>query len=87
MLNIEYMLRLLSTAATLCGFSDLNPWVSDLNRQVSDLPFRLLMAVLEQSDYVGVAKPLRLAERGVSPSVLAIKRNLHSAHCYTKRCD
>ncbi len=64
-------------SSTLRGFSDLTPWVSDLNWQVSDLPFRLPMTALEQPDYVGVAKPLRLAERGVSPSVLTIKGNLH----------
>jgi len=67
-------------SSTLRWVSDLTPWVSDLNRQVSDLPFRLLMAVLEQSDYVGVAKPLRLTERYVPPSVRTIKGNLHTVH-------
>jgi hypothetical protein len=74
-------------SSTLRGVSDLTPWVSDLNWQVSDLPFRLRMTALEQPDNLGVAKTLRLAERGVSPSVLTIKGNLHSAHCYTKRYD
>ncbi len=66
-------------SSTLRWVSDLTPWVSDLNRLVSDLPFRLRMNALEQPDYMGVAKPLRLTERGVSPSVLTIKGNLHTA--------
>ncbi len=67
-------------SSTLRGVSVLTPWVSDLNRQVSDLPFRLLMTAFEQPDYMGVAKPLRLTKRGVSPSVRTIKGNLHTVH-------
>jgi hypothetical protein len=69
---VEYVLCLLSDS-TLRGVSVLTPWVSDL-------PFRLVMTALEQPDYLGVAKTLRLAERGVSPSVRTIKGNLHTVH-------